>query len=481
MVRVSKWHRLRILIALWGIGLPTDALAETVILLDSQSGDPIGDGIARRLDETRGTITASLADIFNQGRQDISIVFRDDNDLFSVQFAGPDGQVLQPGVYENARGWPFQPAGHPGLQAGGYGSACNTLTGRFVVHEVVIENGTVKRFAADFEQRCDYDIAWLFGKVRFHSGEETPDSDEDGVTDPWDNCPSVPNSDQSDADEDAIGDGCDAIPAVTVISLHSEVGDYIGRGLDYVLSPDDLPFELYRSFWGSVSGALGVFHFDFQPQEGTTFGVGSYPMAKRFLVHDGSAPGMEVWVSGPSSRTCFHVTGRFEVLEFAVDSYDGTIQRLAINFEQHCNGAGPALLGAIRIKSDSGEFDGDLDGVITPEDNCPTVSNPDQSDVDLDAIGDACDLCPRYATSANGDLDQNGIGDECECGDQTGDAVVNMLDIMAISKAIFGFVQVTPLCDTNYDGLCNVSDIIGANQKIFGQPAYCSRYPPPVP
>jgi hypothetical protein len=480
VVRIAAACLLRIVIGLGGAVLAADGAAETVILLDSQSGDPIGNGIARRLDETRGTITASLVDIFNQGRQDVAVAFRDGNDLFMVQFAAPDGRVLEPGVYEDARRWPFQPAGHPGLDASGYGSGCNTLTGRFVVHEVLISNGVVERFAADFEQRCDYEISSLFGTVRFRSGGETPDSDEDGVTDPWDNCPSVPNADQSDADEDAIGDGCDLVPAVTVISLRSEAGDFIGRGLDYLLRSSDLPFELYRPFEnGSVSIALGEFRFDFQPQEGTVFGVGSYPNAKRFLVTDGSAPGMAV--AGPSSRNCFHVTGGFEVLEFAADPFNGLIQRLAINFEQHCNGAAPALFGAIRIKSDSGEFDSDLDGVLDPDDNCPTSSNPNQNDADLDGLGEPCDLCPVYPTTNNADFDRNGIGDECECGDQSRDGNVNVADLLAINVAIFGKGLVSPLCDTNFDGRCNVSDIVGANRKIFGHPAYCSRYPPPAP
>ena len=58
---------------------------------------------------------------------------------------------------------------------------------------------------------------------------------------------------------------------------------------------------------------------------------------------------------------------------------------------------------------------------------------------------------------------------------------MNVVDLVSINLAIFGAVQVSPLCDANNDGLCNVSDIVGANQKIFGQPAYCSRYPPPGP
>jgi hypothetical protein len=44
---------------------------------------------------------------------------------------------------------------------------------------------------------------------------------------------------------------------------------------------------------------------------------------------------------------------------------------------------------------------------------------------------------------------------------------------------IFGQALESPLCDSNDDQVCNVEDILGANAKIFGAEAYCSRYPAP--
>jgi hypothetical protein len=161
------------------------------------------------------------------------------------------------------------------------------------------------------------------------------------------------------------------------------------------------------------------------------------------------------------------------------------------------------------------DFDGD--GVLNPDDNCRQVANPDQLDTDgngngdacnnasdtdgdewaddldtcaaipnatqansdIDSLGDACDNCPAWPNPDQIDVDTNGIGDTCECGDQSGDARVNVLDLLAINMAVFNPALAAPLCDTNYDGLCNVQDIVGANQKLFGHPAYCSRYPPP--
>jgi len=67
----------------------------------------------------------------------------------------------------------------------------------------------------------------------------------------------------------------------------------------------------------------------------------------------------------------------------------------------------------------------------------------------------------------------------CECGDQNGDGRVSVADLVAINEAIFRPQRATPLCDTNADDLCDVRDILGANRKIFGKPAYCSRWPAP--
>jgi hypothetical protein len=124
-------------------------------------------------------------------------------------------------------------------------------------------------------------------------------------------------------------------------------------------------------------------------------------------------------------------------------------------------------------------LDADGDELRDTRDNCPSIANPAQENRDHDLTGDVCDFCPDYSTLDNVDFDGNGIGDPCECGDQTQDAVVNVLDLLGINMVVFGMVRQGALCDTNFDGRCSVADIVGANRKIFGHPAYCTRYPPP--
>jgi len=58
------------------------------------------------------------------------------------------------------------------------------------------------------------------------------------------------------------------------------------------------------------------------------------------------------------------------------------------------------------------DFDGDsyCDNV----DNCPTVSNDDQSDFDDDGIGNTCDNCPNISNPDQLDSNGDGIGDACD-------------------------------------------------------------------
>ena len=63
--------------------------------------------------------------------------------------------------------------------------------------------------------------------------------------------------------------------------------------------------------------------------------------------------------------------------------------------------------------------DDDDDGVHNNNDNCPSVSNPNQEDSEIDGVGDACDNCPNDYNWDQIDLDNDGIGDSCDDVDDT--------------------------------------------------------------
>jgi hypothetical protein len=104
-------------------------------------------------------------------------------------------------------------------------------------------------------------------------------------------------------------------------------------------------------------------------------------------------------------------------------------------------------------------------------------------DSDADGVGEGQDPCPFWAQASSADADADGRGDECECGDQNGDGLNTVSDMVAINLAIFDPAQVTPLCDANGDGLCNVSDVVAVNTDLFSPTSdtICARQPVPGP
>jgi hypothetical protein len=100
-------------------------------------------------------------------------------------------------------------------------------------------------------------------------------------------------------------------------------------------------------------------------------------------------------------------------------------------------------------------------------------------DADHDGLPDSSDNCPAWSNPVQSDADANGIGDDCECGDQDGNGAVDVLDLVAIHRAIFVPALATTLCDANGDGSCDVQDLVSVNQRIFGGRAHCARNPAP--
>jgi len=82
--------------------------------------------------------------------------------------------------------------------------------------------------------------------------------------------------------------------------------------------------------------------------------------------------------------------------------------------------AGPLLFYLVSADSGCAEsslFDNDGDGIPEASDNCPTVSNVDQTDSDGDSVGDACDNCVNDENVMQLDLDGDGMGDVCDADD----------------------------------------------------------------
>jgi hypothetical protein len=151
------------------LALSGPAAAQTFngIYFSSPQGDYIGQGETRTLLAPPNTLTVSRN--FDNGVSfDLDVATP--LEFWNLEFAAPGNAEIAPGAYEAATRFPFQASTEPGLNLSGAGRGCNTLAGRFVVHEATYAtDGTVLTFAADFEQRCEVIGPTLIGSVRYNS------------------------------------------------------------------------------------------------------------------------------------------------------------------------------------------------------------------------------------------------------------------------------------------------------------------------
>jgi len=137
----------------------------------------------------------------------------------------------------------------------------------------------------------------------------------------------------------------------TILVLNSQPGDYIGQGLQHTFRPADGTFTVTTTYNSGIqvsfSGGGEFWSLDFGPPSTQKFVPNEYEGAQRFAFHSPTKPGMDVSGDG---RGCNTDVGRFLLSDIAFN-VDGTVARLALDFEQHCGGAVPALYGSIRYNS----------------------------------------------------------------------------------------------------------------------------------
>ncbi len=135
----------------------------TGLALQSTSGDYTGAGSARFVSPGDQLTVARNAE------DGVSFTLNGAlGDWYYLNFAGPNDAALAVGTYENAQRYGD---GTPGLDLSGDGRGCSHVPlGRFVVREIQYgSDGSVQRFAADFEQHCGINEAPSYGEVRFNS------------------------------------------------------------------------------------------------------------------------------------------------------------------------------------------------------------------------------------------------------------------------------------------------------------------------
>jgi large repetitive protein len=163
------------------------------------------------------------------------------------------------------------------------------------------------------------------------------------------------NPDSYTTDEDTTLTIAGIIPTTgagqTMLHMVSDPGDYIGQGRTYDYNPSTGAFSASRNYDNGVSLSYNEpaynghwWYLDFAGPTNGTLLPGTYLNAQRFPFQDPGHPGLDVSGDGRGSNT---LTGQFTVTQ-AVYGTDGHVIRFGATFEQHSEGATPALRGEVR-------------------------------------------------------------------------------------------------------------------------------------
>ena len=136
------------------------------------------------------------------------------------------------------------------------------------------------------------------------------------------------------------------------LTMVSDPGDYIGQGLTWSYATEAGDQFTTSTNGNHVSVAVTGYNGDWwyldfdAPIDHTLTAGTTYAGATRYPFN-GGGPGLSVDGEG---RGCNELTGTFTVTEAVFGGPDSSyLERFAATFEQHCEGAEPALRGEVRI------------------------------------------------------------------------------------------------------------------------------------
>ena len=308
-------------------GPGTNQHVPNFVQLQSDPGDYIGGGQTYKYTQASAVITQAVSG----GHLSIGIT---GDQSWSGDFQVPSSlSRLQPGDYTDLQRYPFHDPAKGGLSWYGEGRGCNTLSGWFTVDSVSYDGDNLSAVDLRFEQHCEGGATALHGAIHWRADDTTrPPGPVNPI--PADLWAPAPGATPSSGD---------------YIYLASDPGDYVGASATYTYTAANATITAgaengYLSI--SVNGVQWWFG-DFQIMNTLTrFQRGYYPNLRRYPFHNPTRGGLD-WAG--EGRGCNTLLGWFVV--DAVTYTDATLTAIDLRFEQHCEGATPALHGALHWHS----------------------------------------------------------------------------------------------------------------------------------
>lgn len=296
------------------------------VYLQSDSGDPVGNGLSYTYTQANALISSYV----NAGRFSLSIK---GNSNWTGDFQAMSSvSQLQPGYYGNLLGYPFNNPALGGLDMVNFsgGSGCNTLTGWFVVDNISVVSGVLASIDLRFEQHCGGIGPALHGQIHWVPNDPT--------------VPAGPvNPPPAGLWKAPVG----ATPASgNYTYLQSDAGDVIGAGKTYLYTPANATISVVAAqgtMSAYVTGTTEQWSGSFQAMTGISqIQPGYYGNLQRTPGNNPVFGGLD-W--NGNGLGCGSLTGWFAV--DAVTYVNGVLASIDVRFEQHCQGATPALHGQI--------------------------------------------------------------------------------------------------------------------------------------
>jgi hypothetical protein len=308
---------------LWAPAAGATPASGSYVYLESETGDYIGGG---------GTYTYTKANTLlsvtvSGGKVTVSL--RGDQDWTGDFQAMNSITQIERGYYGDLQRYPFHNPVTGGLAWSGEGRGCNRLTGWFAVDSISFSNGVVATLDLRFEQHCEGGTPALRGKIHWDAADTT-----------------VPPGPVNPPPAGLWAPAAGATPASgNYVYLISDAGDYIGVGRTYTYTQANATLSVTVN-GGTVRVSVNGdewWNGDFQAMSGVTqLQPGYYGGLQRYPFHNPAKGGLD-W--GGEGRGCNRLSGWFVVDNVVLSN--GALTALDLRFEQHCEGAVPALRGKI--------------------------------------------------------------------------------------------------------------------------------------